>query len=272
MKPELEAAIREEILKRIPMARLKVEDQEGLRALDLRILFSRFFNWQNRHVSSRRRNVHLSGQLVAKNRPEVQPLADKIENGSDLTPHLSRRIDTVFITNPKQPELDRRADLDLLLNDWGIFHLHISQILESDGYAKRGRELLMVIFKRNDAYLLDLLDHDSWTKESLVETAVTDWPGAKLFTVMPGMKLYPPGRPEIARTDLRNSAINTPVELPMGLVFGPGMSRAGTSGIVEVQINQFWNKIALDEPRCSVAQIIDAIQPGLAYHPFSDRV
>ncbi len=63
----------------------------------------------------------------------------------------------------------------------------------------------MVIFKRNDAYLLDLLDHDSWTKESLVETAVTDWPGAKLFTVMRGMKLYPPGRPEIARTDLRNS-------------------------------------------------------------------
>lgn len=271
MKPELEAAIREEILKRIPMAKLKAEDQDGLRDLGLGDLFSRFFNWQNRYVSNRRRTVHISTELVAKNRPEVQELADKIEKGDDLTPHLSRRIDTIFVANPKQPELGRRADIDLLLNDWGIFHLHISQILESDGYVKGGRELLMAIFKRNDAYLLDLLDHDSWTKESLVEIAVTNWPDAKLFSVMPGMKLYPPG-PKRDRTDLRNSAINTPVELPMGLVFGPGMSGAGTSGTVEGQINRFWNQIALDEPRCSVAQIIDAIQPGLAYHPFSDRV
>jgi hypothetical protein len=258
----LQAAIRNEILSRIPLNKLSPEDQQGLLALDLRQLLSRFLNWQNRRVSVRPRAVHISNELKAKNRPEVTALAEKIEKGHDLTQLLSKRIETVFIANANRPGFTAaRKDIDMLLNEWGIHHLHS---------IPRSGDLLFVCFRHDDAYMLDLLDHNAWTKESLVEIAVTNWPHAGLFTVMPRMKLEFPV-PESARPQLRAAAINTPIQLPIGLVSGPGMSGAGTSSMIEAKINKFWASIVQDQDRCSVSDILDAVRPGLNFHPFSDR-
>lgn len=270
MNQNLETAIRNEILTRIPMNMLEPEDSHGLLALDLRLLLSRFYNWKNRRVSIRPRNVHISRELKAKNRPEVNVLAGKIEKGVDLTPHLSRRIDAVFTANPSRQELTSRKDLDLLLNEWAIYHLHISDVLEGDGFVKRGKDLLMAAFRRDDAYLIDLLDHDAWTKENLVKIAVTDWPDAHLFIVMPGMRLTLPVL-EGDRGQLRAAGLTTPVQLPSGLAFGMGMSRAGTSSWIEGQINKLWNSIALDEMRnVPESEILDKVRNALAWYPFSE--
>ena len=262
MKSRLKSAIRNEILKRIPMNKLNTEDKEGLLALDLRELFSKFYNWQNRFISVRRRSVHLSPELQARNSTEVKELADKIEKGYDLTLHLSKRVEKVFIANPRQPCLGSgREDLDLLLNEWGIHHLHTHR-----GSA----ELLFVTFRHDDAYLLDLLDHKAWTKESLVEIAVTNWPNAGLFTINPRMTLEFPV-PERSRWPLRAAAINTPVQLPVGIVSGPGMVRSGTSAAIEIKINKLWADIAQDEGILPEAEILDRVRNALKFHPFSDR-
>jgi hypothetical protein len=184
MKPQLDSAIRSEILKRIPMTKLKTEDQKGLLVLDLRELFSKFYNWQNRRVSVRPRRIHISRELEAKNRPEAKVLAEKIKKGEDLTPHLSTRVKTVFTANPSKPGLGSRRDLDLLLSEWGIHHLHISTVVRANGFVKRGKDLLFVAFKKDDAYLIDLLDHNAFTNESVVHTAVRNWPNAGLFAVI----------------------------------------------------------------------------------------
>jgi hypothetical protein len=112
-------------------------------------------------VSIRPRTVHISQELQAKSRPEVLVLADKIEKGANLNPHLSERIETVFMATPEDPGLRYREDLDLLLNEWAIHHLHISTILQTNGFVKRGREVLFAAFRHDDAYLIDFLDHSA---------------------------------------------------------------------------------------------------------------
>jgi hypothetical protein len=156
-----------------------------------------------------------------------------------------------------------------LLNDWGIHHLHLSEVDRGDGFVVRTGDLLFAVFRRNDAYLLDILGHGGWTDESLVEIAVSNWPHSGLFQHVPNMTLQSPVSEDL-RKKLRDSGIYTPVQLPTGVAFGPRLSRGSTSARIEAQIVKFWNSIALDEMRYSHADILAQIPRALDYHPFSD--
>jgi hypothetical protein len=278
MDQHLESAIRREVLGHIPPNNVSPQERRELENMNLRELLSTFFNWRNRFVSARPRTVHFSAELRTKNRPEVNGLVERIKSGDDLSPHLSTRVAKVFTaaTGSGRPGLGSRRDLDLLLNEWGIYHLHISTVDRGDGYVERGNDLLFSCFRRDEAYLLDLLDHQAWTKESLVKIAVENWPNDGLFSVLPNMTLkFPVITLEFPisdhRKELRAAAVNTPVQLPTGLVFGPGMSSAGTSSMIERQINQLWNSIALSEKSMSRSEILDVVRNALEFHPFSDR-
>jgi hypothetical protein len=272
MDPNLESAIRSEILGRIPQNQLLAEDVQYLLALRLRELLSVFFNWRNRFVSARPRTVHRSNELMAKNRPEVEELAKKIEAGRDLSPHLSTGVQEILNRRRgTSGRLSSRRDVDLLLNDWGIYHLHLSDVDRGDGFVVRTGDLLFVAFRRDDAYLLDVLGHGAWTNESLVEIATINWPEAGLFSHFPNMTLEFSAS-EDDRKKLRDSGINTPVPLSSGgFASGPGITRGGTSGRIELQINKLWNSIALDEEKLSHSAILDKVRNALEFHPFSDR-
>jgi hypothetical protein len=270
IKPEIATGFRQMILNRIPMSKQEPADQQAILAMPFRDLLSTFYNWQNRRVSIRPRAVHISQALRAKNRNEVVVLADKIKKGEDLNPHLSERVETVFLATPKDPGLRYREDLDLLLNEWAIHHLHISTILQTNGFVERGRELLFAAFRHDDAYLIDLLDHKAFEDENLVQIATTNWPNAKLFSVTPGMKLlFPDTKP--GRKQLRNAGVNTPVQLSTGIASASAISRCGQSALVELKINHFLGQVIKDQERCSVDDILKAMTPALDFHPFSDR-
>jgi hypothetical protein len=270
MDPNLESAIREEILGRIPQNQLSAKAVGYLSGLPLRELLSVYFNWRNRFVSLRPRTVHRSNELVAKNRAEVEKLAQKIEAGCDLSPHLSGRVEEIInLKRAKPGRLGSRRDLDLLLNDWGIHHLHLSDVDRGDGYVVRTGDLLFAAFRRTDAYLLDVLGHGAWTSESVVEIAMTNWPQAGLFFQFPNMTSEFSAS-EKERKKLRDSGITTPVQFPTGFAFGPGITRGGTSAMVEGKINKLWNSIAIDEERCSHSAIVEQVRKALDFHPFSD--
>jgi hypothetical protein len=76
---------------------------------------------------------------------------------------------------------------------------------------------------------------------------------------------------ESARADLRDAAINTPVQLPIGLVSGPGMVGSGTSAGIEVKINKLWAAITQDEDKLPESEILDRVRHALEFHPFRDR-
>jgi hypothetical protein len=274
IKPEIATGFRQMILSRIPMSKQEPADQQAILDMPFRDLLSTFYNWQNRRVSIRPRAVHISQELRAKNRTEVAVLADKIKKGEDLNPHLSERVETVFLATPKDPGLRYREDLDLLLNEWAIHHLHISTILQPNGFVGRGRELLFAAFRHDDAYLIDLLDHKAFEDENLVQIATTNWPNAKLFSVTPGMKLlFPDTKPgtKPSRKQLRNAGVNTPVQLSTGIAGASAILGSGQSALVELKINHFLAKVINDQDRCSLDDILKAMTPALDFHPFSDR-
>jgi hypothetical protein len=96
MDPNLESGIRSQILQRIPQSELSAEDVQYLSDLGLRELLSVYFNWRNWFVSARPRTVHRSNELLAKDHPAAEKLAQKIEAGRDLSPHLSTRIEEII--------------------------------------------------------------------------------------------------------------------------------------------------------------------------------
>ena len=179
-------------------------------------------------------------------RQGLDQLIEKIENGTDIAPHLSRGILCGF--KPKDPTkpkaLLKRPDLDLLLNDWGIHHLHISTKLDKDGFVERRpshppRPLLFGIFRPDAAYLIDLMQHGDWTHTHLLEVAAREWPDAELVPELKG--ILPSSQPfsNEDRKPLRNAGISAPLERDGKVVAPIGfMSLAGTSIQTKSEVNR----------------------------------
>ena len=152
-------AIRAYVLANMP------NDPSGeLAAKPLRELIHIYGNWQGRHITARPRKVHRSREIRASSAAQAHAaeLAErvrKIEAGEDLEPHLSRAVETAFLSTQDKAALKSRQrdqDRDRMLADWGIRHLHLSSFLEPDGFVKRGDDLLFAVFQPDGAYLLGL--------------------------------------------------------------------------------------------------------------------
>jgi hypothetical protein len=84
----------------------------------------------------------------------LERIIEEIETGKDLSPRLSRGVVHGLVKGGRvkaNMNFGRRPDLDLLLNDWGIHHLHLPDVLDSDGFVRRNPALdmdmlLFVIF------------------------------------------------------------------------------------------------------------------------------
>jgi hypothetical protein len=68
---------------------------------------------------------------------------------------------------------------------WQIFAFAMSATLIIRGISEwpmpRAGPLLFVSFRRNDAYLVDVLAHGAWNDQRLVEIVMTNWPEAGFF-------------------------------------------------------------------------------------------
>jgi hypothetical protein len=156
-----------------------------LESLELRDLLTVYGNWRYRRPSTRPRRVHRSRELqeeleAGKALEALAPLIQRIKDGDDLKPFLSENVEFAVDQSEGTPR-HLRKDLDLLLAEWGVHHLHLSEVIESNGFAKRTRDLLFVVFRPDDAYLIGIFPHGSWTKRTVAERAVRNWPEAELF-------------------------------------------------------------------------------------------
>ena len=88
--------------------------------------------------------------LTSKSLPQdindgIDSVQEKLEQGVDVTPHMSKGILNGSFT-------------DHLLSDWGIYHLHLG--LSMDGnFIKRTKEVLFVFIHESQAYFIDVRDH-----------------------------------------------------------------------------------------------------------------
>jgi hypothetical protein len=178
-----------------------------------------------------------------------------MELGKNISSQLTKDIrEGYVVSDPQAPKnLNKRKDLDLLLNDWGIHHLHLSNKIDVDGFAKRQRtkeeeQLLFVVFTRDHAFLLDLASHGSWTDTRLVEIAVRNWPQMRLFhslDVLPGPTQFSGDQIK----EIRGAGLSTHIVVDGSVYISStlGISSAGTSSIVALEANRLIKNIALHE-------------------------
>ncbi|OGU60968.1 MAG: hypothetical protein A2X64_02890 [Ignavibacteria bacterium GWF2_33_9] len=121
------------------------------------------------------RKIHKSKIFLTKEqilhepfKKALQDICYKLEIGIDVNGHLSKQS-----TNPSYN--------DLLLNDWAIHHLHISNKKKNTNqlFYDRSDWLFFVLLKPKDIYLLDIYRHGDqfvFSKQDLLKQIKHNWP------------------------------------------------------------------------------------------------
>jgi hypothetical protein len=237
----------EKRLRRHALAELPKENGQTreLESLELRDLLTVYGNWRYRCPPSRPRRVHIARELEkemkAGEAPEaLGPLIQKIKDGNALKPFLSRNVDVAVDRSEGTPHR-KREDLDLLLAEWGVHHLHLSEVIESNGFAARTRDLLFVVFRPSDAYLIGVFPHGSWMKRSVAERALRNWPEAELFLRSNYAIGLTHERDESESVALREAGVTQAMVID-GHVYSPqGQTLGGTSLMISRRVmNLMW--------------------------------
>jgi hypothetical protein len=230
-----------------------------------------YFNWRNRLVPVQPRQVLRSTEfdqnpIVVDRATVIAEIIRDIERGSELTKYLSRRVLTGFELprDPNKKPLRRLRHLDLLLNEWGVYHFHLSTNVEPDGFVERDDPLLFAMFRGDKAYLLDIGTHETFEDGRLAQIAISNWPDDQLFLEIKGIiglqRLNPYTSDE--RKTLRSAGITSFIQVG-DRVFSPagGISTAGTSSQASILSNRIMRALkkfeehALADPSSIVAFI-----------------
>ena len=160
-EPPRIAKLRSDIVAAIPCLKHQSEAQQELQQLPLNGLLHAYLKWADRFVPAWPREVSFAPSFweaaVAKShRGEILAMARRIEEGQDLSRHLSPRLQTSGyelrrVRDQALPEKKRWGrDRDFVLNVLGLHHLHISGGVEEDGNL-HGAELAFVEFAQGTA-------------------------------------------------------------------------------------------------------------------------
>jgi hypothetical protein len=176
---DLEADLRAEILKYLPTP--DADAARWLHSMATERLLDCFLTLRDRVPHPHPRTLHIAPELIQNPQfsawsREIGLVWDKVVQGVDLTPHLSRRVRFSYLQDVRRPR-----NVDLLLSEWNVHYLHISSVIGPDGYVARGNPLLFAMFTNGAAYFLDIAPAAGWSLQRLVEIAVTNWPDEALF-------------------------------------------------------------------------------------------
>jgi hypothetical protein len=181
-----------------------------LAGLDAHWLLVVYHNWISRLVKPQPRAVYKSkafekNPLVPQRANDLAQIIADIEHGRDLKKYLSRDI----VRAPaKVPGALQRPDLDPLLNNWRVHHLHISATIEADGFVKRDGPLLFVSFTPCAAYVIDIMMHGDWNREHVLQVLADEWPHDDVIHEIPGANSASQIITEIQRANLRKNGYN----------------------------------------------------------------
>ncbi|WP_417845784.1 hypothetical protein [Thalassospira povalilytica] len=232
------------VLGSLPYDRTKTATSAALQAMSGKQLLNIYLNWFFRSVPQFPRKIRFSNRVLLDElnhaeRKALQEICRAIENGDSLQRYLSRAVLCGYEKpKGKKKKLAHRRDLDLLFNETCIHHLHLSSEVEEDGFVQRTDRLLFVLFRREFAYLINILPHQAnhlWADRELFRTIVENWPTENLLFELVGCM----GEPQSDRDDqqdayrhiqLRNAGVMTSISLDDKVYCGAGaLSTAGTS-------------------------------------------
>lgn len=197
-----------------------------------------YFNLQKKLISPTAREVLISdsftfpseleedelGEDVTKEslRDGLKDIKRKIKNGESLAPYLSKKI-------KKDPDYD-----DNMLNDWGIHHLHLGSTLEETEkeleFIKRTDPLLFARFTEEEVFFIDLMGHNDWANQEIVEILHKNWPKSIKEYQLENIKInnY---HSENQIKKFRKNGANTILKMEDGTVYAPLGGGYATTGL-----------------------------------------
>ena len=180
-----------------------------------------YFNAVRRRITPCLRKLIRSSEFSCP--PELtgglEDFEKKVRSGQDITAHSSR-------------SLKETAYNDNLLNDWGIHHFHLGQVLENDGFLSRTGPVLFALVTDTDFFEINVYQHGNWSNLDIVEIVHANWPdvieryrlkGVVGLTVIPDSETV---------KNFRNMHMNTMLQMKDGTVYaslGGGYMTDGTS-------------------------------------------
>jgi hypothetical protein len=233
---DVEQMIKEDIL-----IAIGTDPSGELAALALPQLLITYLNWRMRFIPAIPRQAHLSSELLAspkylEHRAAIDEIVRKIQVGEGLTSHLSNRVNRSYTpTAERKSQLQYRQDLDLLLAEWGIHHLHF---LAADGSQLHIPDLLFASFKPADAFLIGVFDHKSWSDREVARICVTNWPQSGIFHEVHGVVGLAQQFTDDEHALIHNAGGTSFLEIDGKVYVPPGQTMAGTPTAATADSNQ----------------------------------
>lgn len=230
---DLKADIRRHVMATLPHDPSDTDATSELASMDIGRLLVTYHNWLSRLIRPVARSVHLSkayqaNPMRAQFSAPLRDILSSLERGRDLTPRLSKDVALGYVAGSRSTSRDK----DLLLNDWGVHHLHLGTGPDQNNpnFIARTDELLLVMLLSNTAYVIDIFAHKQWTSRAIVRAAIDSWPNVELFPQVKGVLPSRNGYTEAEHLKLRKSGILTSVDIDGQVYIGRGfLSTAGTS-------------------------------------------
>jgi hypothetical protein len=263
----LEAKITRHVLSSMPA------EATFLQKLNLGDLLIEYRTWRGAFIAPVARRVHLSKELRGSDKAvEHEQILDsivaKIEAGEDINSHLSNVVQRV-----PRPQKSGQSRRDLLLSEWGIHHLHLSEEMTGDGFVKRGDDVLFVVFRDQDAYLIGIYGHpgsENWAAEAIFAVIVHNWPAAGLVQEMKGVVGLSQEYSDEDREKLRKAGVQTSMMVD-GKVYVPatiGQTTAGTPIMATVEANKLiWALRGWKEDPDERLRNVEGVEPEAYWIP-----
>jgi hypothetical protein len=228
---------------KIELRRLGCHISSGASLDDL--LYS-WLDYEIRTIPAHPRDVRKSAQfrldeqnLTSERLRALKSIVAKLKSGQDVTAHLSKGL------------LKAEAP-DLLLADWRIHHIHISDTKKkpTDFFFDRADKLVFALITPEVAYLIRIFHHKQknvWADKSLLETIRDNWPELLKPVSFRGKLVPAVSITEEDRVNLRKSGVYVPTELGDTLIFslGGGVNSAGRPISHSTKANSITNTISI---------------------------
>ncbi len=124
--------------------------QVGYKDVDREHALFQYYNLRKRQIEQKPRQVIYSKEFVCPTGygAALKEFEKKVEQGDNLTPFLSQKI--------------KRCNYnDLLLNDWGIHHFHLSRCYRDDGFVKRSLYQIFAYVTEDSVYMIQVYPHNA---------------------------------------------------------------------------------------------------------------
>lgn len=138
-----------------------------LESKSLNKILIHYLHWKTRLVPARKRKIQIAPEVTADKRWKelkngINSLLDKIQNGEDVHPYLSKRAHSYGYTpshRVRSGAADSWEDKDQILNTKGFHHFHLNMNVQNTGLSERTEDVLFAYVSRDAFHAIAIFNH-----------------------------------------------------------------------------------------------------------------